>query len=94
MVRLDLLKRHLKLAQRRLRELLLDLFLEVDELELYFRIDVALLSQRAACIRYNVTLGCAFFDSHVLLPFHFSQLADAVQVVTLGQPVLLPVRGR
>ena len=89
MAHLNLLKRHLKLAQRRLRELLFDLFLEVDELKLYLRIDIALLSQSTACVGYNVTLGCAFLDSHVLLPILLSQLADAVQVVALGQPILL-----
>ena len=78
-VRLNLLQWHLKLAQRRLRELLFNLFLEVDELQLYFRINVApLFPQRTACICYNVTLGCAFFHSHVLLSFRLLQLAYAI----------------
>ena len=93
--RLDLLQWHLKLAERRLCELLFDLLLEVDELQLYFRINVApLLPQRTACICYNVTLGCAFFHSHVLLSFLLFQLADAIQIVALGQAILLPMRRR
>ena len=93
--RLDLLQWHLKLAERRLCELLFDLLLEVDELQLYFRINVApLLPQRTACICYNVTLGCAFFHSHVLLSFLLLQLADAIQIVALGQAILLPMRRR
>ena len=93
--RLDLLQWHLKLAEGRLRELLFDLFLEVNKLQLYFRINVApLLPQRTACICYNVTLGCAFFHSHVLLSFLLLQLADAIQIVALGQAILLPMRRR
>ena len=94
MIRLDLLQWHLKLAERRLRKLLFNLFLEVDELQLYFRIDVApLFSQRSACICNNVTLGCAFLHSHVLLSFLLLQLTDAIQIVALGQAILLPMRG-
>ena len=78
---------HLELFEWRLGELFFDFLLEVDELELDFRVDVPPPFQRPARQRNDVALGGALFAAHVLLAIR-DALAHAVHVVGLGKPML------
>ena len=58
----QLAQRHDELAKLGLFELRFDFFLKLNELDLDFRIDMALLLKWAIRQRYDVTLGRSLFD--------------------------------